>query len=144
MKKYHAILILVAILSMVIIPVAIGEAVDADPVPGLPTEMNQLITKEVLGTLTGMVAIAMGLTQGVKMLFMRNAQPETVRMMAFFMAAIVTVISKLIFSMPFDLADVIVMPINALIVWWASMKGYEQMFGLPSTPAGRTLDRNLH
>lgn len=144
MKKYHAILILVAILSMVVIPVAIGEAVDADPVPGLPTEMNQLITKEVLGTLTGMVAIAMGLTQGVKMLFMRNAQPETVRMMAFFMAAIVTVISKLIFSMPFDLADVIVMPINALIVWWASMKGYEQMFGLPSTPAGRTLDRNLH
>lgn len=144
MKKYHAILILVAILSMVIIPVAIGEAVDADPVPGLPTELNQLITKEVLGTLTGMIAITMGLTQGIKMLFMRNAQPESIRLMAFIMAAVVSIIAKLIFSMPFDLADVVIMPVNALIVWWASMKGYEQMFGLPSTPAGRTLDRNLH
>ena len=56
----------------------------------------------------------------------------------------VTLVAKLIFSLPFEVADILIIPGNALLIWWASMKGYEQVIGLPTTPAGNAENRNIH
>jgi hypothetical protein len=134
MKKY--LLILVTLMLMLTAPVAMAEAVDAVPVEDATPDLTQLLTKEVLATMAGMVLLTAILTQGIKMLFMRNSEVTAIRTMAFIVAAVVTVVAKLIFSLPFEVADILILPGNALLVWWASMKGYEQIIGSPSTPAG--------
>lgn len=137
MKKFMMIFVLAALLIM---PLAMAEAVDAVPVP----DLTQLLTKEVLATMAGMVLLSAILTQGIKVLFMQHAGVGAIRTMAFTVAAVVTLVAKLIFSLPFEVADILIIPGNALLVWWASMKGYEQVIGLPSTPAGNAESRNVH
>lgn len=145
MKKFLAVLLLVMVaISLMMIPIAFAEAVDAVPAEGAAPDLTQLLTKEVLATMAGMVLLTGILTQGIKMLLMKNAQVHTVRSMAFIVAAVVTLVAKLIFSMPFEVSDILIIPGNAIIVWWASMKGYEQIVGLPATPAGNAPEKNLH
>jgi hypothetical protein len=142
MKKY--LLILVTLMLMLTAPVAMAEAVDAVPVEDATPDLTQLLTKEVLATMAGMVLLTAILTQGIKMLFMRNSEVTAIRTMAFIVAAVVTVVAKLIFSLPFEVADILILPGNALLVWWASMKGYEQIIGAASTPAGNVNTGNIH
>ena len=92
----------------------------------------------------GMVLVASILTQGVKMLFLKNAEVGKIRIAAAVVALLVVIIAKLISSNPFEIADIVVLPGNALIVWFSSMKGYEQVVGLPGTPAGNTDIKNVH
>jgi hypothetical protein len=127
MKKFLVVLILCLV---ALVPAVLAEAVDAVP------EITELMTKEVLATMAGMVILTAILTQGIKMLFLPNAETKTTRTMAFIVAAVVTVMGKLIFSLPFEIADILILPGNAVLIWWASMKGYEQFFGKPTTPAG--------
>jgi hypothetical protein len=142
MKKFMLILAVVAML--LIVPLAFAEAVDAVPAEGASPDLTQLLTKEVLATMAGMVLLTAILTQGIKMLFMRNSEVTAIRTMAFIVAAVVTVVAKLIFSLPFEVADILILPGNALLVWWASMKGYEQILGSPTTPAGNAENKNIH
>ena len=145
MKKYLAVILLaMAALLLVIMPMAMAEAVDAVPAESASPDLTQLLTKEVLATMAGMVLLTAILTQGIKMLFMRNSEVTAIRTMAFIVAAVVTVVAKLIFSLPFEVADILILPGNALLVWWASMKGYEQIIGAASTPAGNVNTGNIH
>lgn len=145
MKKYLAVVLLALMaLLLVMMPMAMAEAVDAVPAEGASPDLTQLLTKEVLATMAGMVLLTAILTQGIKMLFMRNSEVTAIRTMAFIVAAVVTVVAKLIFSLPFEVADILILPGNALLVWWASMKGYEQIIGAASTPAGNVNTGNIH
>ena len=145
MKKYLVILMLVLVaMILTILPGAMAEAVDAVPVELDPASWDQLLTPQVLTTLAGMVLVASILTQGVKMLFLKNAEVSKIRIAAAVVALLVVIIAKLISSNPFEIADIVVLPGNALIVWFSSMKGYEQVVGLPGTPAGNTDIKNVH
>lgn len=148
MKKYLMVmLVVIAAMLLVMLPLAMAEAVDAVPVEATTPEapdLNQLLTKEVLATMAGMVLLTAILTQGIKMLIMRNSDVTAIRTMAFIVAAVVTLVAKLIFSLPFEVADILIIPGNALLVWWSSMKGYEWIVGLPNTPAGNVETRSLH
>lgn len=145
MKKYWMVCLLAMVVMMlVMMPLAMAKAVDAVPAEGAAPDLTQLITKEALGTIAGMILVTAALTQGIKVLVLRNAEVHTIRLVAFIVAATVITIAKLIFSMPFEIADIVIMPVNALIVWWSAMKGYEQTVGLASTPAGNVPNKNLH
>lgn len=145
MKKFLLVLTLVLMtVTLILLPGALAEAVDAVPVTEAPADLTQLLTKEVLATMAGMVLLTAILTQGIKMLVMRHSDVTAIRTMAFIVAAVVTLVAKLIFSLPFEVADILIIPGNALLVWWASMKGYEQIAGLPDTPAGNTESKNVH
>lgn len=139
MKKFlMALMLLTLLLVVVAVPLAMAEATDAVPVEpgaGVPGA-DQLMTKEVLGSMIGMVLAAGVLTQGIKMIFMRRAQVDTIRTMAFVVSASVVVVAKLIFSPAFEIADIIIVPGNAVIVWLAAMKAYEKTIGVNNTPAG--------
>lgn len=135
MKNFFVILILCLV---ALVPAALAEAVDAVP------DLTQLLTKEVLATMAGMVVLTGILTQGIKLLIMKDADVTSTRTMAFAVASVVTIMAKLIFSMPFEVADILILPGNALLVWWASMKGYEQLAGVPTTPAGSGADKGIH
>ena len=138
MKKFLTVF-LVAMLAMVMmtLPAAAAEAVDAVPVTEPdPASWDQLLTPQVLTTLAGMVLVASILTQGIKVLFLKDAEVSTIRIAAAVVALLVVVIAKLISQNPFEIADIVVLPGNAIIVWFSSMKGYEQVAGLPNTPAG--------
>jgi len=134
MKRFLMVFLAILLLT---IPVALAEAVDAVP-------EDQLLTKEALATMGGMVLVTAILTQGIKMLLMQASSTHAIRIMAFIVAAAVTVVAKLIFGLPFEVADILILPGNALLVWWASMKGYEQILGSPSTPAGNAENKNIH
>lgn len=134
MKRFLMVFLAILLLT---IPVALAEAVDAVP-------EDQLLTKEALATMGGMVLVTAILTQGIKMLLMQASSTHAIRIMAFIVAAAVTVVAKLIFGLPFEVADILILPGNALLVWWASMKGYEQILGSPSTPAGNAENKNKH
>ena len=150
MKKYLVVLFLALMaLLLVITPLTMAEAVDAVPeVPGevTPTDIDptQLLSKEVLATMTGMILVAGLLTQGVKMVFMRQAGIETIRTMAFVVSVVVVVIAKLVLKSPFEIADVVIIPGNAFVVWFASMKAYEKTLGAAATPAGNSPTTNIH
>ncbi|MGI6634167.1 MAG: hypothetical protein ACOX7B_03225 [Christensenellales bacterium] len=111
----------------------------------LPPEVaeTELLTKEMLGSQVGMILIAGFLTQGIKLAFMRNSGTDTIRKMALIVSFLVVIVAKLLFGMPFDIADILILPGNAIIIWLATMKGYEQTIGTASTPAGNTQD-NIH
>lgn len=145
MKRYLLVFMLAMVaMFLVMTPLAMAEAVDAVPPEANPASWDQLLTPQVLTTLAGMVLVAGILTQGVKMLFLKNAEVGTVRISAAVIALLVVVIAKLISQNPFEIADIVVLPGNALIVWFSSMKGYEQTIGLATTPAGNAPERNLH
>lgn len=138
MKRF--LMIFLAVVAMLlIVPLAFAEAVDA-----APPDLTKLLTKETLATMAGMVLLTAILTQGIKMLFMQTANAHAIRIMAFIVAAVVTLVAKLIFGLPFEVADLLILPGNALLVWWASMKGYEQILGSPTTPAGNAENKNIH
>lgn len=145
MKKFLVVFLLATMaLLMVMMPLAMAEAVDAVPMELDPASWDQLLTPQVLTTLAGMVLVASILTQGVKMLFLKSAEVGKIRIAAAVVALLVVIIAKLISSNPFEIADIVVLPGNALIVWFSSMKGYEQVVGLPGTPAGNTDIKNVH
>lgn len=126
-------------LLLVIMPLAMAEAVDAVPAePGNPADLDptQLLGKEVLATMTGMILVAGLLTQGVKMIFMRRAGIETIRTMAFIVSVLVVIIAKLVLKSTFEIADIVIIPGNSFIVWFAAMKAYEKTIGAAATPAG--------
>ena len=126
---------------------AIAEAVDAVPVePGEPADLDptKLLGKEVLATMTGMILVAGLLTQGVKMVFMRRAGIETIRTMAFIVSVLVVIVAKLVLKSPFEIADILIIPGNSFIVWFAAMKAYEKTIGAAATPAGNAPTTNIH
>lgn len=139
MKKFlMALMLLTMVMVMVAVPLAMAEASDAVPVEpgtGIPG-MDQLLTKEVLASMLGMVLAAGLLTQGIKIAFMRKATVESIRIMALIVAAVVVVVAKLIFTPQFEIADIIIIPGNTVIVWLAAMKAYEKTVGVDITPAG--------
>lgn len=140
MKRYLMIFLLATMaLLLVIMPLAMAEAVDAVPAePGNPADLDptQLLGKEVLATMTGMILVAGLLTQGVKMIFMRRAGIETIRTMAFIVSVLVVIIAKLVLKSTFEIADIVIIPGNSFIVWFAAMKAYEKTIGAAATPAG--------
>jgi hypothetical protein len=97
----------------------------------------------MLGSQVGMILIAGLLTQGVKKGFMRNAGIESIRTMVLIVSFVVVIIAKLILGMPFEIADILILPGNAIIVWLATIKGYEQTLETTSTPVGNT-HSNIH
>lgn len=150
MKKYMLILVLALVaMLLVTMPLAMAEAVDAVPeAPGevAPTDLDptQLLSPAVFATMTGMILVAGLLTQGVKMVFMRNAGIETIRTMAFIVSVIVVIIAKLVLKSPFEIADIVLIPGNSFIVWFAAMKAYEKTIGASATPAGNAQTTNIH
>ena len=75
MKNYLAVILLALMaLLLVMMPMAMAEAVDAVPAESASPDLTQLLTKEVLATMAGMVLLTAILTQGIKMLFMRNSE----------------------------------------------------------------------
>lgn len=139
MKRF--LLVTLVLLTLLTCSLALAEAVDA--VPESPDLVN-LLTKEVLATVTGMVLVAGVLAQGIKMLFMRNTDVTAVRLMAFIVSAVIVIIAKLTFAPGFEIADVIIVPANIFIVWATSAKAYEITLGKPDTPAGFVEDRHIH
>ncbi len=132
MKKLTLIFLAMMALMLVMMPAVMAEPVTAEP------DAYQMLTKEVLTTQVGMILVASILTQGIKRVFLRNAGTETVRTVAFVVSLAVVIISKLILATPFEIADVLIIPGNAVIVWLSAMKAYEQTLGTASTPAGNT------
>lgn len=148
MKKYLYVFLAIMALMVVMAPVAMAEAVDAAPVvtgksPLEGIDLTQLISAEVLATMTGMILVAGVITQGVKMVFMRSAGTGAIRTMAFVVAVVVVVIAKIVLQSPFEIADIVVIPGNSFIVWFASMKAYEKTFGAADTPAGNAHTGNI-
>lgn len=142
MKRF---LFLVLSLALILAcTMVLAEAADPGSVEGDSAALTQLLTKEVLATMSGMVLLTGILTQGIKMLLLRDASVAVTRGVAFVVAAMVTLMAKLIFSLPFEVADALILPGNALLVWWASMKAYEQIAGIPTTPAGNAEIKEVH
>ena len=145
MKKYWMVCLMATMaLLMVMMPLAMAEAVDAVPVEPTPASWDQLLTPQVLTTLAGMVLVAGLLTQGIKQLFLKNAEVGKVRIAAAVVALLVVVIAKIVSQNTFEIADILILPGNAVIVWLTSMKGYEQTVGMASTPAGNAPTTNIH
>jgi hypothetical protein len=135
MKRLPQIFLVIMILMAIMAPVAMAEPV---PVEGVAPDLSQLLTKEVLATMAGMVLVTSILTQGIKVVFLRNAGIETIRTVAFIVSLVVVVLSKLVLQAPLSMADILIIPGNAVLVWLSAMKAYEQTLGTASTPAGNT------
>lgn len=148
MKRYLMIFLLATMaLLMVMMPLAMAEAVDAVPMElDKPADIDptQLLGKEVLATMTGMILVAGLITQGVKTVFMRKAGIETIRTMAFVVSVLVVIIAKIVLKSPFEIADILIIPGNSFIVWFAAMKAYEKTIGAAATPAGNEPTTNIH
>lgn len=106
---------------------------ESEEVPGT----DELLTAKVLGSMVGMVLVTGLITQLIKVLWMRKKDADSIRRMAFIVSAVVVVISKLALDPRFSIADILIIPGNAIIVWLNSMKGYEITFGAAGTPAGK-------
>lgn len=122
-------------------PAAAGETVTVElPDETLPDEdipgTDALLTAKLLGSMVGMVLISSLLTQGIKMLFMRSSSAEAIRTMAFIVSAMVVIVAKLVSHTGFEVADILILPGNAIVVWLNAMKSYEFTIGAAGTPAG--------
>lgn len=139
-KKYLFVLLILALLLTCTL--ALAEAVDA--VPGGPELPTELLTKEILATMVGMVLVTGLLSQVIKLVFMKRASAEGIRIMVLVVAVAVALIGKLVLKLPFEVADIIIVPGNAALVWLATMKLYESTFGVANTPAGNGAPTNIH
>ena len=139
MKKYLFVFLLVMVaMFLLAIPGAMAEAVDVEPedLPFNPALPVQLLDEQVLATFGGMVALTMMLTEGIKLMFMKNLGIDAARIMVSIVAIIVVVTAKLIGNNPFTLSDILLLPGNAIGVWLSATKLYERFFGSANTPAG--------
>lgn len=134
-------LLLVGMLALVLYPAALaaapGEGVPA-PVIEDPTSPGQLLDKQMLLQMGmgGLVVVTMLFAQGIKLLFMRACQLEAIRRMVYIVAFVVTIAAKVMVAPRFELADLLILPANGMIVALAGMKAYEKYLGVPQTPAG--------
>ena len=133
MKKLIQILLAVTILLTIVMPVMATATI---PVAGTEPDLSQPLTSEVLTTQLGMILVVNLITQGIKMVFMRKASTESIRNVAFIVSLVVVIIAKLILGTPFGIADILIIPGNAIIVWLSAMKAYEKTIGAAATPAG--------
>ena len=139
MKKYLFVFLLVMVAMLLLaIPGAMAEAVDVEPedLPFNPALPVQLLDEQVLATFGGMVALTMMLSEGIKLMFMKNLGIDAARIMVSIVAIIVVVTAKLIGNNPFTLSDILLLPGNAIGVWLSATKLYERFFGSANTPAG--------
>lgn len=136
MKRLTQILLPILILLALFVP----PMVMAETLPTGVTEAGsaELLTKELLGTQLGMILVANTLTQLIKRIFMRKAGIEAVRTMAFIVSLAVVVLAKVIMGNIFEVADILIVPGNAYIIWLSAMKNYEISLGTAATPAGNT------
>lgn len=138
MKKVILAFMLLLVMMIMLIPAAMAEALTpiTEELPFDPSGPTQLLDETVLLTFFGMVAVTLLLSQGIKLLIMKNASGDTIRTMVFFVALVVVLLSKLISAEPFKVSDILLIPGNAVGVWFSGLKVYEKFFGSPETPAG--------
>lgn len=141
MKKLMVVFLLAVVAMFLLTNLgAMAEVVDAAPddLPFNPSSPVELLDQQVLATFGGMVALTMLLSEGIKLVIMKNFRVDSVRIVVFIISTVVVVMAKLIGPNPLALSDMLLIPGNAIGVWLSATKLYERFFGAASTPAGPT------